>query len=532
MSENKGITRREMLRMSAYATAGMMVVGCGGNDKLSENIDKGIYEDLQRASMPVDQVVKRLIGGGSRPNVVLILTDDMGYGDLACYGGQAINTPRIDQMAREGARFTDFYACTSLCSPSRAGLLTGRYPMRTGISFPVQQGKDTLKRKLSLGLGYMLGALGVFDMHNARSMADGLPPSEITIAEALKVAGYNTCGLGKWHLGDFGTDMKYHPYNHGFDYFCGFAAANDDWPIAFWRGEKELIKDIGLDQSRYTRLFTDEAINFMKKSKDNPFFVYLAHKDPHQPCFPSEEFIDVSEGGRHGDTVQELDYNVGRILDYLKENGLEENTLVIFTSDNGPWFDGSPGGLRGRKGESYEGGYRVPMIARAPGMIPAGLEVNAPVMNFDFFPTLLHLAGLEVPDDRIIDGKDIQGLMRGQDKVSPHDVLYFFHYCGIEGMRRDNWKLFREINTHAWPIPLDKKDTFLGAAAASRDYQPEGSDESVPTLGTWPILYNMKYDKGESYNVIKKYPEVAARLLDEMKTFEKVFYANPRGWKK
>ncbi|HDP80923.1 MAG TPA: steryl-sulfatase, partial [Spirochaetes bacterium] len=283
---------------------------------------------------------------------------------------------------------------------------------------------------------------------------------------------------------------------------------------------------------KYTGLFTREAEDFITRSKDSPFFLYLAHKDPHLPCLPSEKFKGASEGGPHGDAVQEVDWSVGRILDCLKRNGLDRNTLVIFTSDNGPWFDGSPGGLRGRKGQCFEGGSRVPMIARWLGRIPAGSVCREASMNIDFFPTILALAGLEAPSDRMVDGKSLWPLLSGKSKKSPHEELYFFHYNEIEGVREGRWKYFRSISNRAWPIPLDKPGTFVANAAAGRDYKPEGSDISVPTMGSWPILYNMELDAGESYNVIKKYPGVGKKLLSKIESFEQSFYKNPRGWRK
>jgi len=531
----KTITRRSALRTGAYAAAGMTVMGslfCSEDDRFTNtDMDPDIFTDPKKASMPVKNVVKKIKGAKApRPNVIVILTDDMGYGDISCYGSRAIKTPNIDKMAREGIRFTDFYCSSPLCSPSRAGLLTGRYPLRAGITFPLQPGKDTFMRKIVKQVGYAMGSMGAVDMNGAENMVKGLPASEITLAEALKTTGYKTCAIGKWHLGDFVVDPKFHPKNYGFDNFVGFNASNDDWPAAFWRNDKEIVKDIALDQGKYTGIFTDEAISFIDKSKDDPFFIYLAHKDPHQPCIPSEKFKGKSEGGPHGDTVEEVDSSVGRILKHLRKRGLDNNTLVIFTSDNGPWFDGSSGGLRGRKGESYEGGYRVPMITRWPKGIPQGRVTNAPSMNIDFFPTMLKLAGLENPSDRIIDGKDISGLLSGKKKKSPHDALFFFHYREIEGVRIDKWKYFRWINSKAWPVPLDKPNTFFGKFAAGHDYKPEGSEESVPTMGSWPLLYNMSLDRGESYNVIKKYPDVGNKLLKSMEKFEKEFYKNPRGW--
>ncbi len=536
MSE-KPLTRRSLLRMSAIAAAGLAGVSsllCSNEkDDVKFDFPADTYVDPERDRLPVEQIIKQRKGfRGEKPNIVLILTDDMGYGDLSCYGSRAIRTPVIDRLAREGMRFTDFYAANALCSPSRAGLLTGRYPHRTGVTWPIQSGTDTFMRKLMVKLGLIMGDFGGTDTRGARSIAKGLPLSEITIAEALKIAGYRSACIGKWHLGDFVTDSRYLPRKHGFDYFIGFNGANDDFPVAFWRNETELLKDIGIDQAKYTGLLTEEAVGFIEQSGDTPFFLYLSHKDPHLPCFPSKRFVDSSEGGRHGDTVQEVDWSVGEILKCLKRNGLDRNTIVLFTSDNGPWYDGSSGCLRGRKGQSFEGGYRVPLIARWPGRIPAGKVCSEPSMGIDFFPTLLHLAGLSMPEDRIIDGRNIWGILSGKEKKSPHNALYFFHHDELEGVRSGQWKYFRYINTYTWPLPMDKPNHFIGMVAGGRDYKPEGSDVTVPTMATWPVLYNMRTDPAESYNVIKKYPGVAEKLHDTMIRFEKEFVKNPRGWKR
>ena len=490
-----------------------------------------IYVDPERDAQPVNAVIKEIQGfSGRRPNIILIFTDDMGYGDLSCYGSKAIKTPSIDQLAHDGVRFTDFYSCSALCSPSRAGLLTGRYAHRTGVTFPFPAGEDTFSRNMLRRLGLMFGSLGALDLQGAESIAKGLPPSEITIAAALKIAGYQTACIGKWHIGDFTKDERYLPGKHGFDYFVGFNGANDDWPVAFWRNETELVKDIGIDQAHYTGLFTKEAIDFIERSKDEPFFLYLAHKDPHQPCIPSEEFENRSEGGRHGDTVEEVDWSVSEIMKCLQKNGLEKDTIILFTSDNGPWYDGSPGGLRGRKGQSFEGGYRVPMIAWWPEKIPAGGICKEPSMNIDFFPTLLHLAGLELPSDRIIDGENIWGLLTGAEDKSPHEALFFFHHNELEGVRAGKWKYFRYINSYVWPIPQDKPHTFIGNIAGGYEYKPEGSDISVPALGSMPLLYNMELDAGESYNLIKKHPDVGRQMQELMERWEREFIKNPRGW--
>jgi len=534
--EEKTVTRRHLLKMSALTAmgfAGMNLLRCSNDDTgndVSFNFHPDTYVDPVRDALPTEELIKKTTGfRGKRPNIVIILTDDMGYGDLGCYGSRSISTPNIDRMAQEGMRFTDFHSCNALCSPSRAGLLTGRYPHRTGVTFPIWPFEDSPMRTVIRGFAHLMARVGGIDLIEGESISSGLPPSEITIAEALKIAEYRTAAFGKWHLGDFTKQPQYHPRKQGFDHFVGFNASNDDWPVAFCRNEEVLVSDIGLDQEKYTRLFTEEAIDFIEKNKGGPFFVYLAHKDPHQPCIPSKRFWKSSKGGPHGDTVQEVDWSVGEILKCLSRNGLDRNTIVLFTSDNGPWYDGSPGILRGRKGQSFEGGFRVPLIARWPGRIPAGV-CSRPSMNIDLFPTLLALAGLELPADRIIDGKSIWGLLSGKEKKSPHDALFFFHLNELEGVRAGRWKYFRHINTYTFPLPMDKPNTFFGKIAGGHDYHPEGSDESVPTLASWPLLYDMKLDPGENYNVIKHHPEIGRQMEEIMSRWEREFIKNPRGW--
>ena len=540
VTEERPVSRRSFLKLGAAGavSAGAVLAGCASKEyksRVENEIDPAVYVDPTRDALPVEDVVFPLEGfTGTPPNIIYILADDLGYGDLSCYGSTAIETPNIDRLADEGMRFTDFYVCNALCSPSRAGLLTGRYPHRTGVTFPFPAEGGSIFKEFMRWVGHQFANLGALDLLAGYSIASGLPLSEITIAEALKLSGYATACVGKWHLGDFTVNEDYLPRKHGFDYFIGFNGANDDWPVAFWENETELVEDIGFSQKRYTRLFHEKAIEFIERSKDDgPFFLYLAHKDPHQPCFPEDEFVGSSLAGPHGDTVMQVDWSVGEIMKYLRENGLDENTLVVFTSDNGPWFDGSSGGLRGRKGQSYDGGSRIPMIARWKGTIPAGSVCTEPAMNIDFFPTFLALAGLSTPIDRIIDGRDIKGLLTGRDKKTPHDALFFFHDDEIEGVRSGKWKYYRYINHNSWPIPLDKPNTFVGANGAARTYTypvETGEMKTLPALGTWPNLYDMENDPSESYNVVERYPEVAEELLKKLQDFEDEFYRNPRGW--
>jgi arylsulfatase A len=294
------------------------------------------------------------------------------------------------------------------------------------------------------------------------------------------------------------------------------------------------VKDIGLSQKRYTRLFNDKAVEFMKSTpKDRPFFLYLAHKDPHQPCLPADDFKGTSEAGPYGDTIRQVDWSVGEIMKYLRESGLDKNTLVIFTSDNGPWYNGSTGGLRGRKGQSYEGGYRVPMIARWAGTIPAGSVASDPAMNIDFFPTFLALAGLSNPKDRVVDGRDIRGLLTGKEKAQPEKPLYFIHEHEVEAVRLGKWKYFRYVDHYTWPVPLDKPSTFVGNSSSDRSYTyplENGEMKTVRALGTWPNLYDMEKDPLESYDLAEEYPDVVEKLQGTLVAFEKDIYANPRGW--
>ena len=507
--ESLKVERRDFIKISALtclAAAGGSLYGCSGGDDLdvSHELDVG---KLITSAEPLL---------GYRPNIVIINADDLSYGDLGCYGGGSIKTPNIDRLAKEGMRFTDFYSCNALCSPSRVGLLTGRYPQRSGVTWPIWPKDESFKRSMVQSLGHMIGKLGVTDM-GTPSKLEGLPNDEITLSEALRVAGYKTGMVGKWHLGDFSKQPEYNPLMHGFDHFFGVPHSNDMFPCSLYSNKEEIEVDIGLDQAKLTGLYTNKAVEFIENSKDAPFFFYFAHTFPHQPLYASEQFKGKSLGGLYGDAVEEIDWSVGKVLDCLKENGLENNTLVIFTSDNGPWFEGSPGSLRGRKGQSYEGGFRVPMIAKFPAYIPPKSVCEQPVMNIDIFPTCLRLAGLNSPPDRIIDGKDINGLLTAKSGSSVHETLFFYHQDELEGIRIGRWKYFRNINHYVYPVPVDKETKPLGRMGRGR-------------LGKWPLLYDMENDPGENYNVIDTYPEIGRRMLDEMQKWENEMALNPGGW--
>jgi len=499
MKRKQILSRRAFLRTSAFAslaagtTAALGPLGYGGTGFCSQDQPAKFY------SSPATD---------SPPNIILINADDLGYGDLGCYGGGAIGTPNIDHLAQEGVRFTEFCSCNAICSPSRFGLLTGRYPQRAGLHSVLFPEKESYEDKALRALGHAMGKLGVIDF-GAPSEVEGIPADEITLAEALKNVGYQTGMVGKWHLGDFVEIPEYNPLNHGFESFFGVPYSNDMHPFSLCRDREVIEKQIE-DQTKLTGLYTKEAIEFIERSKDNPFFFYFAHTFPHQPLYASEDFHGKSVGGRYGDTVEEIDWSVGELLACLKKNGLDKNTLILFTSDNGPWYNGSPGGLRGRKGQSYEGGFRVPMIARWPERIPQGSVCNEATMNIDVFPTILALAGAETPSDRVIDGKNIEGLLTGEADESPHEALYFYHHDQLEAIRAGKWKFYREINTYVYPTPVDKK---------------------IPSPGEGPWLYDLKTDPDESYNLYSNHPDVAQKLSDMMAEWEKSLEADPRGWK-
>lgn len=503
------ITRRNMLKLSA-AGAAAGITGIGVHSALSETPESEINK------LPNAILKKRPHPSGQQPNIVVIYADDLGYGDLGCYDNQQIQTPNIDRLSDEGVRFTDFYSCNALCSPSRFGLLTGRYPQRAGLDWPLWAEKQPLGRKAAKLLGHVFGFMGVSDM-GKESDIDGIPTGEMTIAEALKQAGYRTGMVGKWHLGDFPELPQYHPMNHGFDSFFGLPYSNGLVPLPLYRDREMLEENIqGQSQAKFSRLYAEESIKFMETSKDQPFFLYLAHTFPHRPLFASEEFRYKSKAGLYGDVVEELDHFTGKVLDYIEQKGLADNTLIIFTSDNGPWHYGSPGNLRGSKGQSFEGGFRVPMIAKWPGQISPGTVCEEPAMITDLFPTLLPVAGVDLPEDRIIDGKNIEGLLTGSQTESPHDALFFYHHNVLEGVRVGNYKYYRSINTYKYPMPVNK----LWSKVASGK------------LGKTRLLFDLDRDPSESYNLIDNQPDIADKLEDIMMTWEKQLNDNRAGIRK
>jgi arylsulfatase A-like enzyme len=526
------LTLRRLAAMLAAAFA-LATAGCEkpGPYEGYGVLDRSVYADAKKDAQPVESVVRRSPAPPARsPNVVVILADDLGYGDIGPYGNTLLRTPNLDALAKAGARFTDFYASDSSCSGSRAGLLTGRYPLRSGINHPIHPA-TLLARVMNPVLEWIsdLGALDGVQI-GLESTVDHLPASEITIPEALKLAGYATGMVGKWHLGNFRDDPRHHPLRHGFDFFAGFPHSNGEFPYSYWKGETMVDSDLGLAQEDVTATLTREAIGFIDAHRSEPFFLYVAQKNVHLPLVPSKRFAGKSAAGPYGDSVEELDASVGEIVRALAERGLAERTLVVFMSDNGGWFSGSNAPLRGHKGEPFEGGQRVPAIAVWPGHVPAGSVVTAPSMSIDVFPTVLRLAGLELPADRTIDGRDLGPLLEGRTQESPHDALFFFNANVIDGARGGRLKYYRWVNQYMWPTPLDKPSTLVGRSwTRQRAVDPKTGKLDRPRM---PLLFDLAADPGEAYNVVESHPDDAARLRAAIEAWERDFFANPRGWRK
>ncbi len=367
------------------------------------------------------QVSPNKTGKAKRPpNFILIYADDLGYGDLGCFGSKKNRTPNIDKMAAEGMRLTSFYSTSGVCTPSRSSLMTGCYPRRVNMHVDAD------------------GRWVLFP--NARK---GLHPDEVTVAEVLKDRGYRTACIGKWHLGD---QLQFLPTRQGFDSYFGIPYSNDmnrkGIPLPLMRDEK--VIEAPVSQPTLTKRYTAAAFEFIARNRGHPFFLYLPHTFPHLPLFASRDFKGRSANGRYGDAIEEIDWSTGQILAALKQHGLDDNTLVIFTSDNGS--NGRNGGsnapLRGRKGTTHEGGMREPCIVRWPGRVPAGKTCDEVTSTIDILPTFAELAGSRPPMDRTIDGKDIWPLLAGTEGVkSPHAAFYYYRLAELQAVRAGNWKL-------------------------------------------------------------------------------------------
>jgi len=416
-----------------------------------------------------------------KPNIIIIFADDLGYGDLSCYGHPTIVTPHLDKMASEGQKWTNFYVAASVCTPSRAGLITGRYPIRSGMC----SNKSRVLFPNSTG---------------------GLPSGEITIAEQLKKAGYATAAVGKWHLGHL---KPYLPTNNGFDSYFGIPYSNDmDRKNAeglsrkeiFWNAKIKyfdvpILKDEEVierpaNQHTLTKRYNEAAVKFIKENKDGPFFLYLAHNLPHVPLFASKDFIGTSKRGLYGDVLQEIDHGVGEIIKSLKEMGIDKNTLVVFTSDNGPWLSygdhgGSAGLLHDGKGTTWEGGMRVPGIFWWPGKLKPGIVTDLG-STLDLFTTASHLADIDLPSDRIIDGKDLSPVLFGTENSARDDIIYYRGQT-IYAARKGAYKLH-----------------FITQTAYVKD--------TKKTVQKPPLLFNVETDPSENYNIAKVHPEIITEI--------------------
>lgn len=412
-------------------------------------------------------------GNQENPNIVIIYCDDLGYGDVGCFGATDIRTPNIDRMAGEGMKFTEFYSASPVCSPSRAALLTGRYPQRMGIN-------------------------GVFFPESYT----GIPKEEITIAEMLQKHGYATGIVGKWHLGH---RHEFLPLQNGFDSYFGIPYSNDMESVVYMDGNN--VVDFQVDQRYTTKMYAEKAVEYINEHAEQPFFLYLAHNMPHVPIYASDDFVGTSNRGLYGDVIQEIDWSVGEVLKTLESNSILNNTLVIFSSDNGPWLvmedhGGSAGMLREGKQYTFEGGQRVPTLAMWPDQIEAGSVYDDMATMMDWFPTFAEIIGETIAEGFVIDGVSIYNVLKGDGKRTGKGFLYF-DLAELQAYRKGDWKV---------------KKFFEGFAGAPWK-------KAVPSHP--PLLINLKDDPGEQHNLAEEYPEKFQEMMDEMEAQKAALGALP-----
>lgn len=387
------------------------------------------------------------------PNFIVILADDLGYGDLGCDGGTVIRTPNLDRMAAQGVRLSDFYASANVCTPSRAGLLTGQYAIRNGLAHEVIQPSDTT----------------------------GLPVDALTIPKALG-EGYASALIGKWHLGHAAPHWP--PMVYGFDRFYGLPYSHDMKPLSIFDSATTPMSESKADFAKLTEWFFAQTMAFVEQNRETPFFVLLALTAPHIPLKPNPDDLTGSPGGAYGEVVEEIDLNVGRLLERLKALDLDKDTMVVFTSDNGPWFEGSSGPFRDRKGGSaWDGGYRVPFIAWRPGTLPSGAVSSALSSNLDLLPTLLAMARMAPVSDRELDGRDISDVLAA-GAPSPHQEIVLFDNAHVAAVRTARWKYVARSYYRTHDVPLDR----------------------------YPLLFDMDADPGENYSVALNFPDAATEM--------------------
>ncbi len=419
--------------------------------------------DLVRAALSAPFLIGAAKPPRRPPSIIVVLADDLGYGDLGAYGARLIRTPNIDRLAKNGVRLTNFYASANVCTPSRAGLLTGRYPVRSGLAYKVVQATDT----------------------------HGLPPETVTIAEMLKPA-YATALIGKWHLGHVAPYWP--PTNHGFDLFFGLPYSHNMKPLSLYSsGSGVELTQEDVDFAGLTERFFDRGLQFIEENAARPFFLFLALTAPHAPLDPHANHAGHSKAGDYGDVVEEVDANIGRMMARLRALGIEQDTIVIVTSDNGPWFEGSSGAVRDRKGAAgWDGGYRVPFIIHQPGRIPKGKTRDAIAMNIDLMPTIAAWTGAALPAVAL-DGKDISGVILKGDS-SPHDALLLFDEDKVTGLRTQRWKLVKE--------------------SYYKTYRLDMAWFQITRQGA--LLFDIEQDPGELYSVASRHPEVFEALMKRL----------------
>jgi arylsulfatase A-like enzyme len=420
-----------------------------------------------------------------RPNIVFVLYDDMGYGDLGITGADAIRTPNIDQLAEQGARLTNFYSPSPVCTPSRFGFLTGRHAERGQLAHVVFPEGHAMSNFIKL-----------------RDANIRIPAYEITLPEVLKSVGYTTGMVGKWHLGDVSPSL---PNDMGFDTFYGALYSNDMLPFAIYKNGNIVIESPA-DQTLLSEAYAKASTNFIRKNSESPFFLYLAHNFPHEPLHVRASRLGQSAAGLYGDVVEELDKDIGSLVAALRDEGVLDNTLIIITSDNGPWYLGNPGPARGRKGDTFEGGMHVPFIAHWPSKIQAGQVIDGLAMGTDLLPTILSMLNLPKPDDRILDGKSILNMLTNK-QASPHDYLYY--YSGkLLAIRDSDYKFVPKRGIHYGMATLP-----IGVAV------PKG-----------PYLFDMRHNGNESYDIQAHKPEVFQRFEQLYQQRQKSMADNRGGW--
>lgn len=467
--ENQPVSRRDFLSAAALGAAALAMTGRGART-------------VEAATSP-----KR------PPSFIIVFADDLAYGDLSCYGAQGYTTPNLDRMAAEGMQFTDFYSAAPICTPSRAALMTGCYPQR--VNLPSVLGPNS----------------------NV-----GISADETTMAEMLKAGGYATACVGKWHLGD---RPEFLPTRHGFDSYFGLPYSNDMWPnhptaknypdLPLMEGEEVIERNP--DQTQLTTRYTERAVEFIRENSERPFFLYLAHSMPHVPLFVSDKFAGKTERGLFGDVISEIDWSVGQILDTLEELGIDDNTFIMFTSDNGPWLSygdhaGSALPLREGKHTTFDGGHREPCIMRWPGAIPAGETCTELCVTFDMLPTFAGLAGVDAPAPERIDGRDIWPLISGEaGATTPHDAFYYYLRNDLQAVRSGPWKLHLPHKYHDIVEP-------------GRDGLPGKQEERPIELS----LFNLRDDISETTNLAEQHPDIVERMSAMATVFDEQMKATAR----